>query len=225
MAAGTSSQFDSLLAVQGKGTHADGVIGRLSQPITGARSAIGGRPPAFLAGPCRGKGRWLGAPGNVGGRRPGTARRLRGRRPAARTGRTAPSADRVLRSRHLRGTAVHRGDLQRSGWSRASHTRAVIAAGLVTGSGAHRDHSHPGGCVLTQGRGRVRTGAQASPGACTGLWARAFTLACMVAAVRGVVGLWSRPPGRPRPGFRRLAGWPPLGGRIRASPDSCRDSV
>jgi len=220
MAAGTRSPFDSLLAVQGKGTHADGVIGRLSQPITGARSASGGRPTAFLAGPCRGKGRWVGAPDNVGGRRPGAARRLRGRRPAARTGRTGPGADRVLRSRHLRGTAVHRGDIQRSGWSRASHTRGVIAAGLVTGSGAHRDHhSHPGGCV------RVRTGVQASPEACTGLWARAFTLACMVAAVSGVVGLWSRLPGRPCQGFRRLAGWSPLGGQIRASPDSCQDSV
>jgi hypothetical protein len=208
---GARPEFDSLLAVQGKGTHADGVIGRLSQPITGARPAIGGRPTAFLAGPSRGKGRWVGAPGNVGDRRPGAARRLRGSRRAARTGRTGPSADRLLRSRHLRGPSVHRGDLQRSGSSRAPHARAVIAGGLVAGSGAHRDHHpHPGDCVLTQGRGRVRTGAQASPEAC----AATLAVARMVAAIR-VVGSWSRLPGRSRWGFRRLARCWPLGSRLR----------
>jgi hypothetical protein len=206
----------------GEGTHADGVVEGFSQPTTGARSAIGCPRVAVVADPWRGKGtwrgkgRWVGAPDNVGGRRPGAAGRLRGSRPAARTGRTGPGADHVLRSRHLRGPAVHRGDLPRSGWSRAPHSRAVIARGLVAGSGAPGDH-HPH--AVTQGRGRVqpeaRTAAQASPQARAGFWACTVTLAVagMVAAIR-LVGSWSRLPGRPRPGFRQLARWWPLGSRI-----------
>jgi hypothetical protein len=188
----------------GEGTHADGVIERFSQPTTGAPSAIGGQPVADQSRM---------APDNVGGRRPGAARRLRGSRPAARTCRTGPGADHVLRPRHLRGPAVRRGHLQRSGWSRAPHSRAVIAPGRVAGSGAQGDHHpHPGARAVTQGRGRVRPEARAvaqpSPGACV------FTLAVasLVAAIR-VVGSWSRLPG-PRWRFRRLAGWP-LGSRIK----------
>jgi hypothetical protein len=125
-----------------------------------------------------------------------------------------PGADRLLRSRHLRGPAVHRGDLQRSGWSRAPHSRAVIAAGLVAGSVADRDHRpQPGGCAVIGDQSNP--GVPGRPEARAGLWARAVTLAVagLVAAIR-LVGSGPRLPGRPSLGFWRLAQWWPLGSRI-----------
>ena len=155
------------------------------------------------------------APDNVGDGRPGAARRLRGGRPAARTWRTVPTADYVLRPGHLRGPAVHRGGLQRSGWGGAP----LIAPGLVAGSGAHANHQpHPETGAVTQGRGRVHpetgAGAQASPEAS----AVTLAVACVVAAFR--VGPWSRLPGRPLCRVQQLARCWPLAAGFGVSPDS-----
>jgi hypothetical protein len=159
------------------------------------------------------------APDNVGDRRSGATGRLRGSRRAARAWRTGPGPADVLRPGHLRGPAVHRGDLQRPGGSRAPRPRAVIAPGLIAGSGTRGDrHPHPEACEVIPGRGRVHPGTRAAAQARPRAGAVTLAVAGMVAAFR-VVGSWSRLPGGPLWGFQPLAGWWPLGSGIERLPE------